>query len=284
MTTLALGLVLGAAVCHALWNLILKRAGEGLGGDLVFVWLFLVCSATMWAPVAAVDLAIEHPHVGWPQLGFMAGSGVLHLAYFFLLQRGYATGDLSVVYPLARGTGPILALAGAIVVLGERPGPVAIGGGVAVGLGILGLSRGRGTPAAVGYALATGAFIAVYTIWDKHGVDALAVPPILYFWSGDLLRSLILTPYGLRRRRAARAALAAHPRAIVGVAVLAPLAYILVLAALVFTPASYVAPAREVSIAFATGLGVFVLREGDARRRLACAAVIVAGVVALAVG
>jgi drug/metabolite transporter (DMT)-like permease len=126
--------------------------------------------------------------------------------------------------------------------------------------------------------------IAVYTLWDKHGVDALAVPPILYFWSGDLLRSLILTPYGLRHRLEARAALEAHPGAVVGVGVLAPLAYILVLAALVFTPASYVAPAREISIALATALGVFVLREGDARRRLACAVVIVTGVLALAVG
>jgi drug/metabolite transporter (DMT)-like permease len=284
MTPLALGLVLAAACCHALWNLLLKRAGGGLGGDLVFVWLFLCCSTAIWAPIAAIDTAIERPHIGWPQLGFMAGSGVLHLAYFVLLQRGYAAGDLSVVYPLARGTGPILAMVGAILVLGERPGALAIAGGIVVGAGILGLGGGRGTPAAIGYALATGLFIAVYTIWDKHGVDALAVPPVLYFWSGDLLRSAILAPVGLRRGREALAVLAAHRREVVGVAILAPLAYVLVLAALVFTPASYVAPAREVSIALASILGVFVLREGQARRRLACAAVIVAGVVALAIG
>jgi drug/metabolite transporter (DMT)-like permease len=284
VTPLALGLVLAAACCHALWNLLLKRAGEGLGGDLVFVWLFILCSTAIWAPIAAIDTAIERPHIGWAQLAFMAGSGVLHLAYFLLLQRGYAVGDLSVVYPLARGTGPILAMVGAIVILGERPSALAVAGGVVVGLGILALGGGRRTPLAVAYALATGGFIAVYTIWDKHGVDALAVPPVLYFWSGDLLRSLLLTPYGLRRRREARAVFAAHRKAVLGVAVLAPLAYILVLAALVFTPASYVAPAREVSIALAAALGVFVLREGDARRRLTCAAVIVAGVVALAVG
>jgi drug/metabolite transporter (DMT)-like permease len=284
MTWPALVLVLAAAVCHAVWNLLLKRAGEGLGGNLVFVWLFLCCSTALWAPVAAIDAVIERPHVGWPQLGFMAGSGVLHLVYFLLLQRGYAAGDLSVVYPLARGTGPILAMAGAMVILGERPGGVAIAGGVVVALGILGLSGGRATPRAVAYALATGGFIAVYTIWDKHGVDALAVPPVLYFWAGDLLRSLLLAPSGLRRRREARAVLAAHPRAVLGVAVLAPLAYVLVLGALVFTPASYVAPAREVSIALAVVLGAFVLHEEQPRRRLACAVVIVAGVVALAIG
>ena len=284
MTPLALGLVLAAAGCHALWNLLLKRAGGGLGGSLVFVWLFILCSTALWAPVAAIDVAIERPHIGWPQLGFMAGSGVLHLAYFLLLQRGYAAGDLSVVYPLARGTGPILAMVGAILILGEPPSGIAIGGGVAVAVGILGLGGGRRTPAAVAYALATGGFIAVYTLWDKHGVDALAVPPVLYFWAGDLLRSLLLAPYGLRRLPEARAVFAAHRRAVVGVAVLAPLAYILVLGALVFTPASYVAPAREVSIAVAAALGVFVLKEGETRRRLTCAAVIVGGVVALALG
>jgi drug/metabolite transporter (DMT)-like permease len=175
-------------------------------------------------------------------------------------------------------------MAGAILILGERPSGVAIAGGIVVALGILGLSGGRHTPAAVAYALATGGLIAVYTIWDKHGVAALAVPPVLYFWSGDLLRSALLTPFGLRRRREAGAVLSAHTGAVLGVAVLAPLAYILVLGALVVAPASYVAPAREVSIALVAALGVFVLGEGQARRRLACATVIVAGVVALALG
>ena len=284
MTSLALGLVLAAAVCHALWNLLMKRAGDGLGGNLVFVWLFVLCSTALWAPAAAIDTAIQRPHIGWAALLFMAGSGLLHLGYFVLLQRGYRTGDLSVVYPLARGTGPILAMIGAIVILGERPSPLAIAGGVAIALGIFGLGRGRPTSAAVAYAVATGGFIAVYTLWDKHGVDQLGVAPILYFWSGDLLRTLVLAAVCFPRRREAQAVFAAHRRAILGVAVLAPLAYILVLFALVFTPASYIAPAREVSIAFATALGVFLLGEGQARRRLVCALVIVGGVVALALG
>ena len=285
MTPLALGLVLAAACCHALWNLLLKRAGEELGGSVVFVWLFLAASTVIWAPVSAIVVAIDRPDIGPAQLLFMGGSGVLHLAYFLLLQRGYAVGDLSVVYPLARGTGPILAMVGAVLVLGERPSALAIVCGVAVAGGIVALGGGgRRTAGAVAYALATGAFIAVYTIWDKHGVDALAVPPVLYFWSGDLLRSLALAPLALRRRSEVRETWAAHRPAVLGVAVLAPLAYILVLSALVFTPASYIAPAREVSIALAAALGVFVLGEGQARRRLACAGVIVAGVVALAVG
>src|SRR5438093_9037630 len=284
MTPLALGLGFAAACCHAAWNFLMKRAGGGVGGGPVFVWLFLAVSAVIWAPVAAVVVAVERPHIGPAQMLFMGGSGVLHLGYFLLLQRGYAEGDLSVVYPLARGTGPVLAVVGAILILGERPGALAIAGALLVALGIVSLGGGRRTPAAVAYALATGVFIATYTLWDKHGVDALAVPPVLYDWSGDVVRTLLLTPIALRSRDEVRAIWTGQRGAVLGVAVLAPLAYILVLSALTFTPASYVAPAREVSIAFGAALGVFVLGEGHARRRLTAAAVIVAGVIALAVG
>jgi drug/metabolite transporter (DMT)-like permease len=122
----------------------------------------------------------------------------------------------------------------------------------------------------------------VYTLWDKHGVDALAVPAILYHWSGDVVRAAVLTPVALRRKAEAARFWRRHRAEVLGVAVLAPLAYILVLSALSFTPASYVAPSRELSIALASALGVFLLKEGDGRRRLTAAAVIVAGVVALA--
>lgn len=284
MTPLALGLVLAAACCHAAWNLLLKRSGDEDGSGVVFVWLFLTASFVLWAPAAAIDAAIERPHLGAAQLLFMGGSGVLHLAYFLLLQRGYREGDLSVVYPLARGTGPALALLGAIVILGERPSGVAIAGGIVVALGIVSLSGGPRSAAAVGYALATGLFIAVYTLWDKHGVDALAVPPIVYDWSGDLVRSTLLAPAVLRRREQVRAVWVRRRREVIAVAVLSPGAYVLVLFALTFTPASYVAPAREVSIALGAALGVFVLGEGHARRRLTAAGVIIAGVIALAIG
>src|ERR687897_3652523 len=133
MTLFALALVLAAAVFHATWNLLAKRVGDG---GAVFVWLFGFCSLVIYAPLAVVVL-VSAPHLGPVQFLFMFGSGVLHLGYFVLLQRGYAVGDLSLVYPLARGTGPLLATAAAIVLLGERPGTLALAGIALITIGVL---------------------------------------------------------------------------------------------------------------------------------------------------
>ena len=123
MTVFALVLVLAAATFHATWNLLAKRVGDG---GAVFVWLFGFLAFLIYAPLAVVVVLLERPYFGPEALVFMFGSGVLHLGYFVFLQRGYAIGDLSLVYPLARGTGPLLATAAAIILLGERPGTVAL--------------------------------------------------------------------------------------------------------------------------------------------------------------
>lgn len=117
VTSFARALVLAAAVFHATWNLFAKRV-EDRGAP--FVWLFGALSAIIYAPLAVVVVLYERPHFGPAEILFMCGSGVLHLGYFLLLQRGYATGDLSLIYPLSRGTGPLLSTAAAIALLGER--------------------------------------------------------------------------------------------------------------------------------------------------------------------
>jgi len=211
------------------------------------------------------------------------------------LQKGYAVGDLSVVYPLARGTGPLLASAAAVALFGERPGPVAILGILLIGGGVIVLTWEPGgddtgrTPKkdkwpAIAYGLLTGAFIAGYTLWDKHAVSALALPPILYYWAALSVQALLLGPAALRRKDELRAAWRAHRPEVLGVAVLSPLSYLLVLTALVFAPVSHVAPAREVGILIGTAMGGGLLGEGNASRRLMAAGAIVAGLVALALG
>src|SRR5918998_507421 len=186
MTFFALVLVLAAAVFHATWNLLAKRVGDG---GAVFVWLFGLCSLLIFAPLAVVVVLVSEPHLGPVEYLFMFGSGVLHLGYFVFLQRGYAVGDLSLVYPLARGTGPLLATAAAIVLLGERPGALAVAGIVLVTVGVILLTtepggvRKHGWGRGVVYGLLTGAFIAAYTVWDKHAVSALLVPPLLQSWA-----------------------------------------------------------------------------------------------------
>ena len=287
MTFFALVLVLLAAVFHATWNLLAKRVGAG---GAIFVWLFGLFSVFIYAPLALGVSLLPGPHLGPAQLVFMFGSGALHLGYFVVLQRGYAVGDLSLVYPLARGTGPLLATVGAVVLLGERPGVVAVSGILLITLGVFLLTRepggfrGPGLGMGVVYGLLTGVFIAAYTLWDKQAVSALLIPPLLQSWATTLVTVALLTPLAVRRRKEVLSLWRAHKPEVLGIAVLSPLSYILVLTALVFTPVSYVAPAREISILIGVVMGTQLLAEGHAASRLLAAGAMVVGVAALALG
>lgn len=286
MSALALALVLTAALAHAAWNYLAKKAC----GGAAFIWLFATLSALIYAPVAAWVLFVHQPYLGPWQLLFMAGTAVLHAIYFLLLDKGYQVGDLSLIYPLARGTGPLLAMAAAALLLGERPSLLAVAGALAIAFGILLLT---GHPAKlkdpasrrpVVFALLCGATIAAYTVWDKYAVSALLIPPLLYDWTANIGRVLLLTPYAANNRDAVAAQWRANRLAITAVAVLCPLAYILVLTAMTFSPVSYIAPAREISILIGTMAGTRLLGESDAGPRLAAAAAMVAGLAALALG
>ena len=288
MTALSLTLVLVAAVLHATWNLFAKRAGPA---GTVFVWLCAVLMAAIYAPIALVAFFVTDPVIGTPQIVFMIGSGLLHLVYFTVLQHGYRVGDLSLVYPLARGTGPMLSTAAAVAFLGERPTTLALAGALLVcsGVVVLGATgrrsqEGKPVVPGVAFGLVTGCLIAVYTLWDKHAVAELAVPPLILDVAANSVRGLLLTPHALRRREALTNVWRDHKREALGIALLAPLAYILVLTALSVSPVSYVAPARETSILIGTLFGVRLLGEGELGFRIVGAAAIVAGLVGLALG
>lgn len=282
MSLLALILVLLSAFLHAGWNLLAKRVSRGAE----FVWLFVACSAVLFAPAAGYLIWRERPHIGLLEVAFIVGSALLHLGYMLSLQRGYRAGDLSLVYPLARGTGPALAVVGAVLIFGERPPPVAILGVVLVVLGAFVLAGGERLfrfvdGRAVAYGLVTGLFIASYTLSDAFVVTELALHPLIFLWLSELLRALFLAPTALRRRREVRELWATRKREVLGVAILSPLAYLLILMALQIAPVSYVAPAREISILIGAALGTGLLREGERGRRLGAAAVMVVGVYAL---
>jgi uncharacterized membrane protein len=285
VSSLVLGLVLVAAGAHATWNYLAKTAGGGAG----FAWLCATCEAVLMTAVGgAVLLAGQRPELGTALL-FMVVSGSLHAVYFVLLQRAYRDGDLSLVYPLARGTGPLLAAVVAIAALGEHPSLLALVGAAAIVLAVISLADPRSLMSerhadeAVFYALLTGVCIAGYTLWDKQAVDAHHLSPILYFWGGSLSRAALLAPIAARRRAATRRTWELHRDKAIGVAVLSSIAYVLVLYALQLAPVSYVAPAREVSVLIGAALGVQLLSERNARRRMACAGAIVVGIAALAV-
>ena len=256
-----------------------------------FVWLFNALSALIYAPFALGAVLIGRPHIGVVESAFMIVSTLLHTAYFLTLQRGYRAGDLSLVYPIARGTGPALSTTAAILFFGERPIPLAICGALLVAVSVFVLTGGgkhSNDPArrhaAVFYGLITGLLIASYTLWDKHAVSVLLIPPLLFDWTNTVGRTVLLTPHALRHWAAIRTEWRNHRREACVVALFSPLAYILVLTALVFTPVSYVAPARESSILIGTIMGARLLSEGDGRRRMVAAGGMVLGVIALAVG
>jgi drug/metabolite transporter (DMT)-like permease len=288
MSGLALSLILAAALVHASWNYLLKKSGGGIG----FVWLFGALSTALYFPLAITLVFYQSVTISSTGLSLIVASGVIHTAYYLLLDRAYRSGDLSVVYPIARATGPLITIIIAISFLGERPSALAlcgaalmIGGAFFLSLGAGALEGARGgIGAGIGFALLTGCTIAAYTLVDKQAVSAAAVPPLVFDWSMNLVRLALTTPLALRRRTEMARAWREHRRTAIAVALLNPLSYILVLTAMVFTPVSYVAPAREISILFAALMGTQLLLEGQTGRRSACAGAMAVGVILLTVG
>lgn len=287
LTSTAVALVLCSAFLHAVWNLLAKRAG----GGAVFVWLFTVWGSALLWPVAAYLWLFDKPHLGWTSFGFMCGTAFLHLLYFVVLQRGYRVGDLSLVYPLARGTGPTLSTILAVLILNERPSVATVLGLILVVAGVLLLTWQTGprqsddkTRAAIRWGLLCGVCIATYSVWDKYAVSEVDVPPVLLELFTNFGVCLMLTPHALRRKAEVHRVWKEHRREVFGVAILAPLSYILILTAMSFTPLSSVAPAREISILIGAVLGARFLGEQHTTRRIIAAGLMVCGVILLAVG
>ncbi|PXY22011.1 DMT family transporter [Prauserella flavalba] len=279
----ALALVLTASVAHAAWNLVAKR----VPGGARFVYLYYTVSAVALLPVVVAVVLFGERRPEWSWLVAAAVTAVCHVLYGVVLQRGYAVGDLSVVYPVARGSGPLLSVLVAVLLLGERPGWPGLVGAFLVVAGVFVIS-GRGTSAdrrrrlaGVGYGLLTGAAIAAYTLWDAYAVTTLAVPPVVYFGTGALLQSVVLAPYALRGDRT-RTLWREHRREVLLVRLLSPVAYLLVLFAMRLAPVSLVAPARELSIVFGSLAGWLLLGERHPGRRLTGSVIVLFGITAIA--
>ncbi len=296
MPITALALVLAAALLHAIWNIAAKKAG---GGD-AFMLMSSLMVGVVWAPVALWVGWDVLPRWGVVEWGFVWASAIVHLFYFRALLRGYREADLTVVYPVARGSGPLVTVVGALLLLGEPLTWHGALGALAVCLGVFVLAGGprlwraaadpaqrARTRAGLRWGALTGVFIAAYSVLDGYAVKVIALSPILLDWFSQLLRAPFLIPgqWGSAARRAAFAAACRVQwrHALVG-AVLSPVAYVLVLYAVTMAPLSHVAPAREVSMLFAALLGGRLLGEGERGLRLAGAVLIAGGVVALATG
>jgi len=287
MSFLPLTLIVLAAFIHATWNLLSKRAAAA-GPAFVCAYSFTACLVCLpW-----VGWILAHHELVWslPIAGCIVLSAVLHLAYSLCLQRGYQVADLSVVYPVARGTGPTLSSIGAFIVLGESPSLQGVLGLFAVVAGI-GLISTQGDLTAfrrpkgldgVRWGFATGSLIAGYTVVDGYGVKVLGIHPVILDWFSNLLRFLMLLPLVWSRRSRVMQAMRGHWKLAIAVGALSPLSYILVLTAIdMGAPLSLVAPAREMSMMVGAMFGMLILREPADAWRIGGCLVLILGVVLL---
>ncbi len=288
----ALAMVIVAAMLHAAWNIVAKKTG----GNRHFVLMGGIAVALMWAPAGLWLGWTEVPRWGGREWAFVAASGLLHLAYFNVLLKGYRVSDLTVVYPVARGTGPLVSSLLAIVVLGEAMtlhaavGVLCVCGGVFIIAGGTALWRAAHEPArrarvlaGLRWGAATGLLIAAYTVLDGYSVKRLLIVPIILDYVGNLVRLPFMLGPLVRDREGFADAWRRYKWHAAMMGAVSPLAYVLVLYAVRVAPLSHVAPAREVSMLFAALLGGRLLGEGDRGQRMLGALLMGLGVVLLAV-
>ena len=288
MDLAALALVLASAFLHSGWNLLTKRSRD----QGAFLWLAIIAGLIVYAPAVAFLLP-QHPISGEGWI-FIAASAVIHVFYFLFLGGALARTDLSVAYPLARGTGPLFVLIIALVVLGEAPTGPGIVGVLLVIAGVYLLNTARLTFRALTrpfrallttpgtrYALLTGLTIGVYSVVDKAGVDR--VNPMLYMWLWVLGTALLMAPFYLREPARIGPVLRREYRTIIAAGVLLFGAYTMVLTAMTWSIVTYVSAARETSILIATLYGALLLRESVGPVRVLGALVLALGVAFIAI-
>ncbi|MFN2744165.1 SMR family transporter [Bacillus sp. z60-18] len=286
MTAAGFCILLLSAFIHATWNYLSKKAG----GGAAFIWLFTAIAAIVYTPLAIGVVLYEKPDFGIWQIVLIMASILAHLGFFLVLQKGYQKGDLSLVYPIARGTGPLITCLLAVVVFHEQLTLPAVIGILLIVVSILFFTGGikrlteSGSLIPILYGLLIGAIIAAYTLLDKAAVSHFLVPPLLLDYCNTLGRFILLTPFAAKNWHQVRSEWKQHRIEAAGVGILNSLAYILALSVMVFAPVSHVAPIREVSILIGTVMGAVLLSEGFGHRRIIAALFMVSGVISVAIG
>jgi drug/metabolite transporter (DMT)-like permease len=276
-------LVVCAAILHAIWNALAKRADN----QFVFLWCSVSLATALLLPLGLLRLPAERaPASGLP---FVAASVAIHALYFWALGRAYRHGDFSRVYPMARGLGVALVPLVALPLFGERLSWL---GSLGVGLVVLGIaalgampaattaSVARASGAGTAWALVTGLTIAAYSLVDKAGVARLHPMPYIALMGASL--SVVLAPVVLADRPALGREWRRHWRTILVASAMNLTSYLLVLFAFRLSKVGYVVAARELSILFSAFIGSLWLGEGRLAPRLAGASVVLAGVVCVA--
>lgn len=276
MSSSAFLIVLCAALLHALWNALVKATADRLA------ILGLISAGHV---VLGIVLAAQSPMPALESWAYIAASTIIHFAYYFLLYHSYRLGDLSHVYPIARGMAPVLVALGAQFVAGEVLPPMAWLGVLVVSGGIFLLAgnvfSGKAPPLVVMTAMATGAMIAAYSLVDGLGVRVAGTESGYIGWL--FIAEIFVASFVFLRLRGGMFRL---PRKtiLMGLAggLISALAYGLVIYAKSFTPLGMVSTLRETSVVFAALIGVLWLGERPWQRRLFASLIVASGVVLLA--
>jgi len=289
MSGLALGIVLVAAFLHASWNYLAKKSRN----KIAFIWWAILFSTILFFPMFIYywpDVTISS--FGW---ACIAATGVLHAFYFWFMSGAYERGDLSLVYPLSRGSGPLFVPILAVALTHEQLSIMGILGIslVVVGIYVIHLRylsvqsflepflSMRGSASL--WALCTGVTIAAYSLVDKVGVT-IVYPPV-YIYLMFIITLLLLSPHVLAKERLAlKKEWQINKVPILIVGFLDLFAYMMILFALRISKVSYVAAAREVSIVFSVLIGIMLLKEKNAPQKLAGAILITLGVIFIGLG
>jgi len=279
-------LVLLAAVLHAFWNYAARKAQ----GNLRVMWLGLCAACLLCAPVILGLQTARGPEAGGasaPAALFVLATGLLHAAYFLLLAWAYRAGELSVVYPVSRGTGVGLTALAAPVLFREVLSAAGAAGIAAIvaGIFLFGRRPAGGPRRAPGLlqALGVGCIIAAYTLTDKAGVTR--VRPVLYIWLMSLVCVLAMAPVVLRAARGGWGeSLRRYKREILIIGFGSMGTYLIILHAFTRGPVGYVVAVRELSVVAGAVLGFVFLREPVTARKIAAMGLVVLGAVLIKLG
>jgi drug/metabolite transporter (DMT)-like permease len=273
---LATVLALTAAVLHASWNLLVKQSAD----RRLALWGQFTIGGAISAVVLAIwSVSASPPDIAW---GWAIVSGATHVPYLMLLSRAYDRGDFSMSYPIVRGAGALAAAAGGVLLLNDSLSITSPIGIVIAVLGLFVLAR-SGSWHVVGAALAVASTIAVYSVVDGHGTRQSQ--PVAYALALNIAAAFFVSLYAsVRSRKQMIPTLKAHWKVMSLAGVFSTVAYMLVMIAYRHAPVGYVASLRESSVVIAAFAGWKMLDEGDHKRRIASAAIVLAGLVVLVIG
>jgi drug/metabolite transporter (DMT)-like permease len=273
---LATVLALTAAILHASWNLLVKQSAD----RRLALWGQFTIGGAISAVVLAIwSVSASPPDIAW---GWAIVSGATHVPYLMLLSRAYDRGDFSMSYPIVRGAGALAAAAGGVLLLNDSLSVTSTIGIVIAVLGLFVLAK-SGSWHVVGAALAVASTIAVYSVVDGHGTRQSQ--PVAYALALNIAAAFFVSLYAsVRSRKQMTPTLKAHWKVMSLAGVFSTVAYMLVMIAYRHAPVGYVASLRESSVVIAAFAGWKMLDEGDHKRRIASAAIVLAGLVVLVIG